>query len=504
MRIITPEIVKTLINDFSQGAMIDYNPDTENGCQRESFSDLGYGWVYFALARALDARSALIIGSGRGFSVACIGLALDGKAASEVTLVDPGYTEWAVDKKVIDHACGLWHHDDDALLHFREKLGLHNIKFFLLRSDDALKKFINARKFFDLIIIDGDHSYDQSLRDVKEALQVLGPTGIIIAHDSFCAEWPGVSAAIETLILEHPELDRITIPNYPGITMIQRRPSTLSYRIATVEENNVINGWREKEGLTVRPLSLTGAYPDEEDPQPGVRYNDPNVGLFSVFENGELIGGFGLRYKTFTKSGPDDFLPDNGIPVSGYLSYGAVLRPDKQGRGRWIKRNCMLLQALFPEGFYTITRYTEHSPLSPYVAGRVGANHPYLAFHCQLKTAAQVKDNEQCLQKQQCAGPIARQKPAWIPHEKSTPAEKHAFAANDESNVFTSYSAGLQEQLSLYAARLELVSTEKKIMADRIAELNALLIQIQNSRTMRVKNFIMKIPGLSHFLRLLR
>jgi hypothetical protein len=48
------ETVKTLINGFSQDHD-DYNPNTENGCQHRPLSDLGYGWVYFALDRAPDA-----------------------------------------------------------------------------------------------------------------------------------------------------------------------------------------------------------------------------------------------------------------------------------------------------------------------------------------------------------------------------------------------------------------------------------------------------------------
>jgi hypothetical protein len=103
------------------------------------------------------------------------------------------------------------------------------------------------------------------------------------------------------------------------------------------------------------------------------------------------------------KEGPDEFLPDNGIPLSGYLGYGEVLHPDKRGRGRWIMINCMRLQNLITEGFYTITRYTEHSPLGPYTVKRVGTNLPYFAFHYQLKTIEQAMDNERLFREQQFA-----------------------------------------------------------------------------------------------------
>ncbi|MEI8345428.1 MAG: class I SAM-dependent methyltransferase, partial [Candidatus Omnitrophota bacterium] len=246
MKIITPEIIQTLINDFSHGAGTDYNPCSQMGSQRESFADLGYGWVYFAMARAFDARSALVIGSGRGYSAACIGLALDAKEDSQIVLVDPGYTGWDVDGKTTDHADGLWRAGDGALSHFRDKLDIHNISLQPLRSDEAFEGFIRLRRRFDLIVIDGDHGYAQSLRDLKNGLEVLTDNGIIIAHDAYCPEWAGVAAAIESLVLEDPSLDRITIPNRPGLAIIQRRPSTICYRIATVPENEIINGWRRQ------------------------------------------------------------------------------------------------------------------------------------------------------------------------------------------------------------------------------------------------------------------
>ena len=36
---------------------------------------------------------------------------------------------------------------------------------------------------FDLIFIDGDHSYEQSKRDLQNALQALTPQGCLMAHD---------------------------------------------------------------------------------------------------------------------------------------------------------------------------------------------------------------------------------------------------------------------------------------------------------------------------------
>lgn len=37
--------------------------------------------------------------------------------------------------------------------------------------------------FFDVIFVDGDHSYEQSLRDLENAYQTVSTNGIVIVHD---------------------------------------------------------------------------------------------------------------------------------------------------------------------------------------------------------------------------------------------------------------------------------------------------------------------------------
>lgn len=49
-----------------------------------------------------------------------------------------------------------------------------------LNSDDFFKQ--NMRKF-DLIFIDGLHYYDQVKKDIKNSLDILNPSGLILLHD---------------------------------------------------------------------------------------------------------------------------------------------------------------------------------------------------------------------------------------------------------------------------------------------------------------------------------
>ena len=57
--------------------------------------------------------------------------------------------------------------------------------YFSMTSDDFFAKRKNylKRKKLDLVFIDGLHTYEQSLADVRNTLQYLNPDGIIVMHD---------------------------------------------------------------------------------------------------------------------------------------------------------------------------------------------------------------------------------------------------------------------------------------------------------------------------------
>src|SRR5436309_684644 len=140
MRTLSPEVVETLVRNFSHGSGSHFDPAVAKGCQRESLENLGFGWFYFGLARVLDPKKVLVIGSGRGFAVACLALGMEQGTDAEVRFVDPGYESWSVDGKQ-DSADGMWQSAEQAARHFSTHLGLTNVKQFRLRSDEAFQRF---------------------------------------------------------------------------------------------------------------------------------------------------------------------------------------------------------------------------------------------------------------------------------------------------------------------------------------------------------------------------
>src|SRR5262244_4308443 len=58
-------------------------PDTLN---------IGFGFMYYGLARTLRPRHVVVIGSGFGFSVVCLALGLKDNGRGQLDFVDPSYS----------------------------------------------------------------------------------------------------------------------------------------------------------------------------------------------------------------------------------------------------------------------------------------------------------------------------------------------------------------------------------------------------------------------------
>lgn len=69
----------------------------------------------------------------------------------------------------------------------------------------------NPTDFFDVVFIDGLHTYEQSLKDVNNSLRNLNETGVIVMHD---CNPPNQAAAYPTKDME--ELRELNLPGWTG------------------------------------------------------------------------------------------------------------------------------------------------------------------------------------------------------------------------------------------------------------------------------------------------
>src|SRR6185369_3035477 len=82
--------------------------------------------------------------------------------------------------------------DEDIFREFKANLAGTNVIPIRQEFDEHIKL-----PKADFIFIDGDHRYFNVKRDIKAALKLLKPDGIIAGHDYGYDEWPGVKLAVD-------------------------------------------------------------------------------------------------------------------------------------------------------------------------------------------------------------------------------------------------------------------------------------------------------------------
>jgi predicted O-methyltransferase YrrM len=141
--------------------------------QRRQDLNLGLGWLYYGLARAMRPATVLVIGSWRGFVPLVFGRALQENAeGGRVVFVDPSLVD------------DFWKNPDAVRRHF-ECFDVHNVRHFLATTQEFVESDA-YRTLGEVTIgfVDGDHSLDQLRIDHDAVVARLAPGGLILFHDS--------------------------------------------------------------------------------------------------------------------------------------------------------------------------------------------------------------------------------------------------------------------------------------------------------------------------------
>lgn len=198
--------------------------------QRQDDLNLGLGWLYYGLARVMRPKTAVVIGSWRGFVPVVIGKALaDNLESGEVVFIDPSMVDdfWADPERVDRHFSGL---------------GTPNIR----HSRATTQEFVVSPAYRDLgeigiLMVDGHHTAEQARFDYLAFLPKLAPEAIVLFHDSvrrFQSPIYGKDRVYEHTVCvlmdrlrATPGLEVISLPFDSGLTLVRGRPATL----ATIE-----------------------------------------------------------------------------------------------------------------------------------------------------------------------------------------------------------------------------------------------------------------------------
>ena len=129
--------------------------------------NLGFGFLYYGLVRSLRPRHIVVVGSGFGFSVVCLALAMRDNGAGAVSFIDPS--------------------DDSARVkeHFQRFRVEDKVTHFRMTSAEFFDRY-DERKLppIDLAFIDGNHAFADVRHDFISAMRWTHRNSYLLLHDT--------------------------------------------------------------------------------------------------------------------------------------------------------------------------------------------------------------------------------------------------------------------------------------------------------------------------------
>jgi predicted O-methyltransferase YrrM len=110
--------------------------------------------------------------------------------------------------------------------------------FYPMKTIEFAEKVRGKSILIDMLFIDADHSKKQVLEDFHVFFPFVTPHGLILIHDTHPRNQEYLKSdcchdsyqAIEELSSRTSEYELVTIPVHPGLTLIRKRTTQLSWR----------------------------------------------------------------------------------------------------------------------------------------------------------------------------------------------------------------------------------------------------------------------------------
>ena len=190
--------------------------------QRMEDSNLGLGWVYYGLARALRPASVVVIGSWRGFVPLVLGRAVaDNLEGGRVHFIDPSLVD------------DFWSDATRVEAHFL-RFGVANISHHRATTQEFVQgDAFRALDEIGMLFIDGLHTAEQARFDYEAFRDRLAPGALVLFHDTLRVRTSriyGDDKPYEHRVKDFvaslradPTLELLELPVGDGLTMLRRR-----------------------------------------------------------------------------------------------------------------------------------------------------------------------------------------------------------------------------------------------------------------------------------------
>ncbi|HTY24837.1 MAG TPA: class I SAM-dependent methyltransferase [Desulfomonilaceae bacterium] len=147
--------------------------------------NLGFGFIYYGVVRALQPKHIVVIGSGYGFSVVCLALGVKDNGVGKLSFIDPSYSLLKDGPFKTVGGTAYWSDPVRVQSHF-ELFGVADmVRHFKMRSDEFFTTYDDFRlPPIDLAFIDGSHAYDDVKYDFTAVLGRSHKNTYIFLHDT--------------------------------------------------------------------------------------------------------------------------------------------------------------------------------------------------------------------------------------------------------------------------------------------------------------------------------
>ncbi len=154
-------------------------------CEVPAEQNLGFGFVYYGLVRALRPEHVVVIGSGYGFSVVCLALGLKDNRRGQLSFVDPSYSLFRNGPARTIGGVNFW--SDPQLV--REHFGRFGVEDIVTHHKATSEEFFARYEelglpTINMAFVDGNHSYEHVQHDVIACLKWSRRNTYFLLHDT--------------------------------------------------------------------------------------------------------------------------------------------------------------------------------------------------------------------------------------------------------------------------------------------------------------------------------
>lgn len=189
--------------------------------------NLGFGFIYYGVVRALRPKHTLVIGSGYGFSVVCLALGIRDNGVGELTFVDPSYSLIKDGPLKTIGGRGAWNDAEEVRKRFG-RFGVEDIvTHFRMRTDQLFPMYEELRlPKIDLAFVDGSHAYKDVEHDFTRVIEHSRKNTYVFLHDTniYIREilrHAGVKRWLRILKKEETAFEVINFPFSSGVALVR-------------------------------------------------------------------------------------------------------------------------------------------------------------------------------------------------------------------------------------------------------------------------------------------